>query len=104
MNDLLNFCTWMKDRSDLELDVEEECIVPIIKFFLEDANQEVGKTAYSHLAVMINRGKISKREYLRLRLLKLKVLAFCELIRKFTVAALLTDRRLPNRITGEPLL
>lgn len=53
----------MKDRPDLDLDVEEECIVPIIKFFLEDANQEVGKTAYSHLAVMINRGKISKREY-----------------------------------------
>lgn len=63
VNDLLNFCTWMKDRSDLNLDVEEECIVPIIKFFLEDANQEVAKTAYSHLAVMINRGKISKREY-----------------------------------------
>jgi len=49
----------MKERSNLELDIEEECIVPIIKFFLEDANQKVSKTAYSHLAIMINGGKIS---------------------------------------------
>jgi len=59
VDDLLSFCTWMKERSNLELDIEEECIVPIIKFFLEDANQKVSKTAYSHLAIMINGGKIS---------------------------------------------
>lgn len=63
VNDLLSFCAWMDDRSDLDLDIEEECIVPIITFFLEDANQEVSKTAYSHLAILINRGKISNRKF-----------------------------------------
>lgn len=62
VSDLLNFCLWMKDRPDLDLDlIEEECVVPIMKFFLEDPNQEVCKTAYNHLAVMINRGKLSKQ-------------------------------------------
>lgn len=115
VNDLLNFCTWMKDRSDLNLDVEEECIVPIIKFFLEDANQEVAKTAYSHLAVMINRGKISKREYPRTVQGSCEIASYETLAKSFKIVRKFLSFEYPtrlsnrspfrsNRIVGEPLL